>query len=91
MCLGVPGKVVRWIERDGLFAQAEVEFDGIRRAVHMACVTDAETGDYVVVHAGVAISRVDPIEAQRLFAELARWDEDEGWRTDDPEPQGASQ
>lgn len=82
MCLGIPGKVVRWIERDGVFAQAQIEFEGIRRIVHMACVTEAETGDYVIVHAGVAISRVDPIEAQRVFEELARLGDDEGWRAD---------
>jgi hydrogenase expression/formation protein HypC len=88
MCLGIPGKVVRWIERDGLFAQAKVEFDGVSRVVHMACVTEAEVGEYVIVHAGVAISRVDPIEAQRVFEELARLDDDDGWRTDATEPQG---
>tara|TARA_R110002095_G_scaffold3777_3_gene11201 strand:+ start:249 stop:524 length:276 start_codon:yes stop_codon:yes gene_type:complete len=79
MCLGIPGKVVRWLEREGAFAQAEVEFDGVRRIVHMACVTEAELGDYVVVHAGIAISRIDPIEAERIFETLAEWGEDEGW------------
>tara|TARA_R110002111_G_scaffold2705_5_gene18027 strand:- start:13456 stop:13731 length:276 start_codon:yes stop_codon:yes gene_type:complete len=82
MCLGIPGKVVRWLEREGAFAQAEVEFDGVRRIVHMACVTEAELGDYVVVHAGIAISRIDPIEAERIFETLAEWGEDEGWRSD---------
>ena len=80
MCLGIPGKVVRWIDRDGPFAQAEIEFDGVRRVVHMACVTEAEEGDYVIVHAGIGISRVDPAEAQRVFDELARLGDDEGWR-----------
>jgi len=82
MCLGIPGKVVRWLEREGAFAQAEVEFDGIRRIVHMACVTEAALGDYVVVHAGIAISRIDPLEAKRIFETLAEWGEDEGWRSD---------
>ncbi|QDT43826.1 hydrogenase 2 accessory protein HypG [Gimesia alba] len=80
MCLGIPGKVVRWLEREGTFAQAEVEFDGVRRVVHMACVTEAELGDYVVVHAGIAISRIDPIEAKRIFETIAEWGDDEGWR-----------
>lgn len=79
MCLGIPGKVVQWIEREGPLARAEIEFDGIRRTCHMACVTEAATGDYVIVHAGVAISRVDPEQAQRIFAELAELDDDEGW------------
>ena len=79
MCLGVPGKVVRWIEREGAFAQAEVEFGGVRRVCHMACVTEAQEDDYVLVHAGVAITRIDADEAQRVFEELARLGEDEGW------------
>lgn len=80
MCLGIPGKVVRWIEREGTFATAEIEFDGVRRVCHMACVTEAAEGDFVIVHAGVAISRVNPVEAQRVFDELARLDDDDGWR-----------
>ena len=80
MCLGIPGKIVRWIERDGPLAQAEVEFDSVRRVCHMACVPEAELDDYVIVHAGIAISIVDAEEAQRVFAELARLDDDDGWR-----------
>ena len=83
MCLGIPGKVVRWIERDETFAQAEVEFDGVRRVCHMACVTDANEGDFVIVHAGIAISRIDAEEAQRVFDELAALDDDEGWKGGD--------
>lgn len=73
MCLGVPGRVARWIDRDPTFGTAEVEFDGIRRVCQMACVPDAVEGDYVVVHAGIAISKVDRIEAERLIAELERF------------------
>lgn len=91
MCLGIPGKVVRWLEREGAFAQAEVEFDGVRRVVHMACVTEAELGDYVVVHAGIAISRIDPLEAKRIFETIAEWGDDEGWRPEQPEAPEASQ
>ena len=56
MCLGIPGKVVKWIDRDPLFARAEVEFGAVRRACHMACVPEAAEGDYVIVHAGIAIA-----------------------------------
>jgi len=80
MCLGIPGKVVRWIDRTDQVARAEVEFDGVRRVCYMACVTDAEEGDYVIVHAGIAISRVDPAEAQRVFDELAALGDDDGWK-----------
>ena len=71
MCLAVPGRVVRWLEREGPFAQAEVEFDGVRRVCNLACVPEAELGDYVIVHAGVAISRLDEASAQALLRELA--------------------
>jgi len=71
MCLGIPGKVVRWTNQEGAFAQAEIEFDGVRRQCHMACVREAAEGDYVIVHAGIAISRLDPAAAQRVLDELA--------------------
>ncbi len=79
MCLGVPGKVVKWIDRSFPCETAEVEFDGVRRTCHMACVNDAQEGDYVIVHAGIAISRIDPQEAKRIFDELAALGEDDGW------------
>lgn len=79
MCLGIPGKVVRWIEREGAFSKAEVEFGGVRRACNMACVTEASEGDYVIVHAGIAITRIDEEEAQRVFDELASLGDDDGW------------
>ena len=70
MCLGIPGKIVQWLDRDPLLALASIEFAGVTRACHMACVPDAEVGDYVIVHAGIAISRIDPDAAQQLLAEL---------------------
>jgi hydrogenase expression/formation protein HypC len=75
MCLGVPGQLVRWINRDPLFATAEVEFGGIRRACSMACVPDVDVGHYVIVHAGIAISRIDEEAARRTLADLASLDE----------------
>ncbi len=74
MCLAVPGKIVRWIDRDPTFARAEVEFGGIRRVCHMACVPDAPEGEYVLVHAGVAITRIDAVQAQRVLDDLATLD-----------------
>ena len=85
MCLGIPGRVVSWIQREVPLARAEIEFDGVRRVCHMACVPDANVGDYVIVHAGIAISQVDAAEAQRVFDELARLGEDDGWKGGDHE------
>ena len=68
MCLGVPGKVVRWLERTAPFESAEVEFAGVRKPIHMACVPDAALGDYVIVHAGVAICKLLPSPAGNRVA-----------------------
>ncbi len=72
MCLGVPGQVIEWLQRDPTFGLAVVEFAGVRRQIHMACVPEAGVGDYVVVHAGIAICHVDEAEAARTLAEFAR-------------------
>jgi hydrogenase expression/formation protein HypC len=82
MCLGIPGKVVRWVDRTMPFALAEIEFDGVRRACSMACVPEANEGDYVIVHAGIAITKIDAVEADRVLAEFNRLADDEGWRSD---------
>ena len=58
MCLAVPGKLIQWIERRPPFSTATVEFGGVRRQINMACLPDATAGDYVLVHAGIAISRI---------------------------------
>lgn len=74
MCLGIPGEVVRWIDRDPLLARAEVRFGELQRVCHLACVPEAEIGDFVIVHAGIAISKVNAQEALRLFEEYSRCD-----------------
>ena len=67
MCLGIPGKVVT-IEHDDLgMTMGNVEFGGIRKQVCLACVPEAAVGDYVLVHVGFAISRIDEEEAKRVF------------------------
>ncbi len=70
MCLAIPGNIIRWIDRDPVFGKAEVEFDGVRRVCGMACVPEAEIGDYVLVHAGIAISRIDSAAAAQTLREL---------------------
>lgn len=70
MCLGVPGRLSELLpEQDGL-AHGVVEFGGLRRTVCLACVPGAVVGEYVIVHAGVAISRLDAAEAERLLEHL---------------------
>jgi hydrogenase expression/formation protein HypC len=69
MCLALPGRVLA-VEGVDEFTEAVVEFGGVTRRVCLACVPEARPGDYVLVHAGIAISRVDPAEAERLFTLL---------------------
>ena len=61
---------------------AVVEFAGVRRSVCVACVPEAEVGDYVIVHAGLAISRLDADEAERLLECLRAMGENDGWEVD---------
>jgi hydrogenase expression/formation protein HypC len=70
MCLAVPGKLIRWIDRDPVAGLAEIEFGGVRRPCHMACVPEAREGDYVIVHAGIALTLLDQRQADRLLADL---------------------
>lgn len=72
MCLAVPGRLVEWVEREPLLASGWVEFEGLRRLCHLACTPEAEVGDYLLVHAGIAIGRIDAGEALRLLDDLKR-------------------
>lgn len=74
MCLGIPGRVHSWLDQSELFATARIEFGEIYRECNMTCVPEALVGDYVIVHAGVAICRIDAAEAERVLAELTRLD-----------------
>jgi hydrogenase expression/formation protein HypC len=74
MCLALPARIVERLDGD----QALVDLGGVRKPVSLALVDDAQVGDYVIVHVGFAIGRVDPDEAERtlaLFAEMAAREE----------------
>jgi hydrogenase expression/formation protein HypC len=77
MCLAIPGQVVELLDVEPPFTAALVEFAGVRRQVSLACVPEATTGDYVLVHAGVAISRINAAEAAKVLAALEQVDLDE--------------
>jgi hydrogenase expression/formation protein HypC len=62
MCLAVPGRIVRIFDQQGL-RTGEVDFGGVIRQTCLAYVPEALAGDYVVVHAGFAISVMDQEEA----------------------------
>ena len=69
MCLGIPGRLVEQFEEHGL-RMGKVEFGGVARTVCLEHVPEAATGDFVLVHVGFALSRIDADEAARLLALL---------------------
>ncbi len=69
MCLGIPGEVVAVRSEAGLRV-ADVRFAGITREVCLECLPEADVGDYVLVHVGFAISRIDREEAERAYRAL---------------------
>ncbi len=69
MCLGIPGKVAETYLQNEL-PMAKVEFGGIRKEICLVYVPEAVVGDFVIVHAGFAISRVDEKEATEIFSYL---------------------
>jgi hydrogenase expression/formation protein HypC len=77
MCLAVPGKIIELRATEPPFASAIVEFGGVRREVSVACVPDAVEGEFVMVHAGIAISRVNADEAARVLDTLRELDLDD--------------
>jgi hydrogenase expression/formation protein HypC len=69
MCLAVPGKVLSLEERDGALMSV-VDFGGVHKDVCLQYIPDAAIGDYVVVHVGFAIQRLDEESALRTLAEF---------------------
>jgi hydrogenase expression/formation protein HypC len=69
MCLAIPGKILQISEQNGVRA-GRVEFGGIVSQVCLDFVPEAQLGDYVIVHVGFAISRVDREEAERTYQAL---------------------
>lgn len=73
MCLAIPGKVLT-SEDLGFARVARVQFGGTVRQVRLDFVPEAGVGDYVMVHVGFAISKIDEEEAQRTYQLLAEMD-----------------
>jgi hydrogenase expression/formation protein HypC len=69
VCLAIPARVAELLESDN----AVVELGGVRKEISLALVEGVGVGDYVIVHVGYAINRLDPDEAEKtlaLFAEI---------------------
>ena len=73
MCLAIPGKIVEFHDNQGV-RMAKVDFGGITREACLEYLPDAQLGDYVLVHVGFAISKVDEEEAARTYRYLEEMD-----------------
>lgn len=89
MCLGIPGKVLGSYDVSGL-RMAKVEFGGIVREACLAYTPEANVGDYVIVHVGFAISRIDAEEAARTFQLLEEMGQLAELADSEAEPERAS-
>lgn len=77
MCLAIPGKIVEMVDPDNSIAKVEV--GGVRRSVNVGMLDDIQLGDYVLVHVGFAMSKIDEKEAEstlRTLQELGSYQEE---------------
>ena len=70
MCLAVPGKIISIDDSASLTRTGRIEFGGIVKEACLAFIPEAGIGDYVLVHAGIAISTIKEDEARRTFEYL---------------------
>ena len=98
MCLGIPGKIIE-ITEDAAMPMGTVDFGGVKRETCLAYVAgEVSVGDYVIVHVGFAISKLDEDEAKRTFELLreigehgdADWLKEVAEQSLDPEGSGAA-
>ena len=75
MCLAIPGKIESITGDDPLSRMGKVNFGGVLKEASLAYVPEARVGDYVIVHVGFALSRVDEDEARKLFEYLKQIEE----------------
>ncbi len=69
MCLAIPGKIAELYQSSGV-SMARVDFGGVAREACMAYLPEAQPVEYVLVHAGFAITKMDEAEARRTLADL---------------------
>jgi len=85
MCLAVPGKILTTEGDDAITRLARVSFGGVVKEVSLAYLPESKVDDYVIVHAGFALSIVDEAEAKTVFEYLAQLASETG-EGEEPEP-----
>jgi len=84
MCLAVPGKVTEIDDKKDMLRMAKVDFAGVVKEVCLDWVPEVNLGDYVIVHAGFALNKVDENDAKetlRLFHEMGALTDEEYKKT----------
>jgi hydrogenase expression/formation protein HypC len=75
MCLGVPGKVMEIVGNPLGMTMGKVSFGGVIKEICLACLPEVKPGDYVLVHVGFALTRIDEDEAREVFRILEKMGE----------------
>jgi hydrogenase expression/formation protein HypC len=75
MCLAIPGKVLSISGDDPLTRMGRIDFSGVVKQASLAYVPEVVVGDYVIIHVGFALSKVDEDEAQKVFEYLKQMGE----------------
>ena len=75
MCLAIPGRITSISGEDPLGRVGKIDYGGVLKEASLAYVPEAKVGDYVIVHVGFALSRIDPDEANKVFEYLREMQE----------------
>lgn len=75
MCLAIPGKVLSISGDDPLTRMGRIDFSGVIKEASLAYLPEVVVGDYVIIHVGFALSKVDEAEAQKVFEYLKKMGE----------------
>jgi hydrogenase expression/formation protein HypC len=75
MCLAVPGKIETIYDDNEQLRMAKVNFGGVKKDISLAWVPEAQVGDYVIVHVGFALNKIDEAEAQATLKILKEMNE----------------
>ena len=73
MCLAIPGQIQQIDQSEDFIRKAQVSFGSITKEVYLDMLPEAEEGQYVLVHAGVAVNLINEDEARKTFDYLARY------------------
>ena len=71
MCLAIPGRLIEIEPGEGFDRRGLVDYGGVRQRVSLAFLPDAAPGDYLLVHVGYAMTRLDPSAAEKLLRDIA--------------------